>query len=157
LTGAAGAAGPQGPVGPAGAVGATGAQGPQGLTGAAGPAGPAGPTSIAACPAGFTTVNLARSTLCVFRDAFTNNWGSGVNFCNGFAQGAEMCTHQQIRRACNLGGMALVANTWLADRIADDTVAYVNGADCNNFDGSSDAGPGTTRSGQYCCLEWMKY
>jgi len=53
------------------------------------------------------------------------------------------------------GGFALTANTWLADRSGDDTALIVNGTSCDNFDGV--AGAGAQMSGQYCCLEWMKY
>ena len=51
--------------------------------------------------------------------------------------------------------MTLVADSWLANRGADDQAMYVNLADCDNFDGYQ--GAGVLESGSYCCLEWMKY
>jgi hypothetical protein len=67
-----------------------------------------------------------------------------------------MCTHEQIRRACNNGGFgAPVVNTWLQNRAVDDQAMIVNIADCNNFDGVSLVT--NNQTGQYCCLEYMKY
>ena len=167
--GPAGTIGPVGPTGPAGATGAIGPTGPAGATGATGavgptgPSGPAGPTSVATCPTlsgsgvtPFTTVQLTRSTLCIARDVFTNNWNSGQGYCYSLYSGASLCTHDQVRRACNNGGMAApVINTWLGNRTADDEALVVNIANCDNFDGAATVT--NTQAGQYCCLEWMKY
>ncbi len=153
-----GAQGPQGPIGPPGAVGPTGPAGANGATGAtgpAGPAGPAGPTSIAACPSGYTTIQLSKSTLCIYRDAFTSTWNSGTGWCYGLFGGASICTHEQMRRACSQGSFTLASGTWLRDRSGDDAALFVNGTDCNNFDGASAVGTGQPAT--YCCLEWMKY
>jgi hypothetical protein len=182
--GAAGAAGPQGPIGlvgatgpagatgTAGALGPTGPQGAGGVAGALGPTGPAGavgatgPTSVPTCPAPYTTVNLTlnagvtqRSTLCVYRDTALNDWDTGAYFC-GFTYGGKLCTHEQIRRACSLGGMTLATGTWLADRVGDSSALFVNNTTCNDFDGVATAqnGPGSPlTNASYCCLEWMKY
>ncbi len=176
-TGPAGPEGPQGiqgPQGSQGAPGATGAQGPQGLQGVQGPQGlpgpqgpegQPGPTSIAACPAGFTTYTLLRSTLCVVRDAATSTWNSAENRCYTNRSGASLCTHDQIRRACNHPGTSnspLAGAGWLGNRIADDDVLIVNTsgtnqAACDNFDGEDSAGDGSTQPAAYCCLEWMNY
>jgi hypothetical protein len=161
--GATGATGPIGPQGPQGATGAAGPQGPAGAQGPAGPQGPQGPqgvpgpTSIAACPSGYTTVNLNRSTLCIYRDVFTSSWTSGQNWCYALFSGASICTHEQIRRACNNGGIgfAPATGTWLADRPDDDDALTVNSANCANFDGMAAAT--STQPATYCCLEWMKY
>jgi hypothetical protein len=142
--GLTGPAGPQGPPGPAG------------LDGAPGPAGPPGPTSVATCPSGFTLNNLTRSTLCTFRDTFANNWNSGQNYCYLLFSGASLCTHEQLRRACNNGSLGtMVVPSWLADRGPDDQAMIANIADCANFDGYQLTT--TNSAGQYCCLEWMKY
>jgi hypothetical protein len=175
VQGPAGAAGPTGPAGPAGVAGALGATGPQGaggVAGALGPTGPAGavgatgPTSVPVCPAPYTTVNLTlntgvtqRSTLCVYRDTALNDWDTGAYFC-GFTYGGKLCTHEQIRRACSLGGMSLATGTWLADRVGDSSALFVNNTTCNDFDGvaTSQNGPGSPlTNASYCCLEWMKY
>jgi len=145
--------GPQGPQGPIGPQGPQGPVGPQGPQGPQGPIGPPGPSSIATCPTGYTLVNLTRSTLCVQRQTETTTWIVASDNCN--ATGARLCTYQQVRRFCNAGN-ALVAESWLADRVADDDALYTNQTDCNNFDGVS-AALGTTRAGRYCCIEWMKY
>jgi hypothetical protein len=100
-------------------------------------------------------VALPRSTLCILNDAFTNDWNAGQGYCNTLFSGASLCTHQQMRRACNNGGYGLTSGRWLADRTADDQVLVVNGTSCANFDGT--VAPTATQGGQYCCLEWMSY
>jgi len=151
-----------GPAGPQGIAGPAGSQGPQGLQGATGPTGPQGPqgipgpTSIGACPAGYTTVNLLRSTLCVRREVFTTTWVGAQDRCNNVNSGGQLCTYAQLRRACANGGPAPIGGGWLADRTADDEAVITNGGDCNNFDGTSGA-LNQTQTAMYCCLEWMKY
>jgi len=112
------------------------------------------------CPstqyAPFTKINFANSTLCIVRDTYEQTWNTAQGSCNNVYAGASICTHQQIRRACQQAGLALVADSWLADRIADNVALYVNQTYCDDFDGESDV-LSTERSGVYCCLEWMKY
>jgi hypothetical protein len=43
----------------------------------------------------------------------------------------------------------------LADRTGDNEALIVNSANCNDFDGVSNAN--NNQTGQYCCSEWMKY
>ena len=99
-------------------------------------------------------VNTAHSLLCVYRDQFNSNWNSASGWCRSIFGGSHMCRHDEIRRAC-LSGMNITSNYWLAERVDDDDAMHTNSTDCNNFDGQSSVG--NTRSGEYCCLEWMKY
>lgn len=158
-TGPMGPAGPVGPAGPAGAQGAQGLQGPAGPTGPQGPQGIPGPTSIAACPAGYTTVNLLRSTLCIRREVFTTTWAGAQDRCNNVLSGGELCTYAQVRRSCANGGPQPIGGggntSWLADRVADDESTITNGPDCANFD--TTANTLNNQPAMYCCLEWMKY
>jgi hypothetical protein len=136
-----------------------GAQGPAGPAGPAGPQGPQGvpgPTSIAACPGGYTTIQLPSSTLCIYNDTFSSTWPSGQNWCENLFGGANVCTYEQIRKACNGFGYVIPADRWLGDRTADDEVLFTNGTSCGNFDGVANA-INTTKPGTLCCLEWMKY
>jgi hypothetical protein len=52
--------------------------------------------------------------------------------------------------------MAITANTWMADRVGDDTALFTNGTACDNFDGEASA-LNAGQQGTYCCMEWMKY
>jgi hypothetical protein len=155
LGGLQGPPGPQGEAGPAGPQGPFGPAGPQGATGPAGPQGDPGATSIAACPAGFTTIQFVRSTLCVLNDTFSNTWNQGQGYCYTLYQGASLCRHEQLRRACSNGAFTLVAGRWMADRVGDDLALATNSTDCLNFDAG--IAVGSQQSGNYCCLEWMKY
>ena len=114
-----------------------------------------GPSASSTAQTG-ETVNLTRSTLCNVRETSTQTWSNANAGCYTGRSGASLCTHQQARHACNHGGVTLVGGSWLADRTADDQAVTVNGADCNNFDGTSGA-LAETQAGYYCCLEWMKY
>lgn len=155
--------GPQGPMGP------IGPQGPQGDPGPVGPAGPAGaqgiqgiqgvpgPSSVAACPAGYTTVQLPRSTLCIRREVFATGWNAAQDRCNNTLSGGQLCTYSQLRRSCANGGLQPVSPSWLADRNGDDNVLFVNSADCANFDGNSGVLNNAVQPAMYCCLEFMKY
>lgn len=116
--------------------------------------GPPGPSSIAACPPGYTSVDFPNSRLCIFRDTLSETWNRGQMWCDASFHGASLCTHQQLRRACRRG-FALVAGTWLADRIGENQVLFVNATDCADFDGV--ANPSVAQPATYCCLEWMKY
>ncbi len=101
-------------------------------------------------------MSLQRSTLCIVRDVNTNDWNAAQNRCYTQRSGASLCTHQQIRRACQNGGFGNpITDTWLGDRLADDIAIVTNISDCNNFDG--ERGVTANASAQYCCLEWMKY
>ena len=148
--------GATGPAGPAGPAGAQGLQGPAGPTGPQGPQGIAGPTSIAACPAGYTTLQLTRSTICSRREVFTTTWVGAQDRCNNVLGGGQLCTYSQMRRICANGGAQPIGGAWLADRTGDDAAVIANGGDCNNFDGISNA-LNQTQTAMYCCLEWMKY
>lgn len=156
-----GTPGPQGPQGPSGAQGPPGPQGlagatgPQGQPGPAGPQGEPGPTSIAACPTGYTSIELPRSTLCIHRDSFAADWNQGQIYCTTLFGGASICTHQQMRRACQSANYPLSTGHWLADRVGDGTALFVNNVSCDNFDGEASAS--NAQAGTYCCLEWMKY
>jgi hypothetical protein len=153
--GPAGATGAQGPIGPAGPAGPAGATGAQGIQGIQGIQGVPGPTSIAACPAGYTTLQLTRSTLCYRRDVFNATWVGAQDRCYNTLGGGQLCTYAQMRRACATGGLALLSGTWLADRTGDDEALVTNGVDCNNFEGT--ANTLNNQGAMYCCLEWMKY
>jgi hypothetical protein len=159
--------GPQGPVGPAGPqgpkgdTGAQGLQGPQGPAGAQGPAGPQGPqgvpgpTSVAACPNGYSTLQLPRSTLCIRREVVARTWWGAVDYCNSVLGGADLCSYAQVRKACVAGTLQPTPNTWMGDRTADNEALAVNFADCNDFD--MVANVHANQPAMYCCLEWMKY
>lgn len=155
-TGPKGDTGATGPQGPTGATGPTGAAGPVGPTGATGPQGPPGPSSIAACPPGYTTIQHAHSTLCIYNDTFTSTWNSGSHWCGSLFGGATLCTYNQIRRACDAGGFAIPADRWLQDRVGDDLAVFTNGTACDNFDGTANT-LNVSKGGSLCCLEWMKY
>jgi hypothetical protein len=146
--GATGPQGPEGPVGPQGAVGPAGPQGIQGIQG------PPGPQSHDTCPANYTKVSLTRSTLCIREFGTTTNWNTAQINCNNNADGGALCTHLQLRRACSHGGVPIVVNRWLGDRVSDDAALRTNMADCGNFDEENDIGD---NHGYYCCVEWMKY
>jgi hypothetical protein len=153
-TGPAGATGATGPQGTAGATGATGATGPQG------PQGVPGPTSVPSCPSVVfanqtASVNTAGSLLCVYHENFGANWNNSASDCFNFYNGAHLCGHEEIYRACIAGGFTPIIGSWLADRPADDQALAVNIADCNNFDGIQ--GAGSIQTGKYCCNEWPKY
>lgn len=165
--GPVGPVGPKGETGPRGVDGPVGAAGPQGVQGIIGPQGPEGPpgaTRIAACPSAyrpFTRYDFPHSTLCIARDQTGNgySWKSAQADCVNFYAGSSLCTHVQVQRACQ-NGYALTAESWLGDRVGDDTVLYVNSADCENFDGTAGGQKGSSsgkKAGHYCCLEWMKY
>jgi hypothetical protein len=165
MTGATGPQGPIGPIGPQGAkgdTGATGSQGPIGQTGATGATGPQGPqgipgpTSVAACPGGYTLVNLPRSTLCIRRDDFATTWAGAMDRCTQTHSGGHLCTYGEMRRSCANGGLQPQINAWLGDRFLDDQALFVNIADCNNFDGVV-ANVHANQPAMYCCLEFMKY
>jgi len=112
------------------------------------------------CPstkyAPFTKIIFANSTLCIARDTYEQTWNTAQDSCNTVYAGASICTHQQVRRACHQVGLALIADSWLADRINDNYALYVNQTYCDDFDGISEVLT-TERNGVYCCLEWMKY
>jgi len=104
----------------------------------------------------FTKVDFTNSTLCIARDTYEQTWNTAQDSCNTVYAGASICTHQQVRRACHQVGLALIADSWLADRINDNYALYVNQTYCDDFDGISEVLT-TERNGVYCCLEWMKY
>ncbi len=106
-----------------------------------------------------TLVNLPRATLCVGQDVFTTStWSTAQGFCHSFVQNSQLCTYEQVRRACNNGGQTVTAGRWLRDRVGDDLALVTNGTDCNNFDGVVNAISGAgSQGGSYCCLEWPKY
>jgi len=91
----------------------------------------------------------------VVNDTFTSSWNSGQGWCNSLYNGAKVCTHQQLRQACNTNNLTLVAGRWMGDRAGDDQALVTNGTDCNNFDGVQ--GVNTSAAGTYCCLEFMDY
>jgi hypothetical protein len=98
------------------------------------------------------TFDFTHTRLCIYSESFNNNWNLKSNDCINFYQGAQMCTHQQVRRACALG-MPVLANKWLADLSSDDAHFRTNGTGCDNFDGT--AGRGSSY-GVYCCLEFQR-
>ena len=101
-----------------------------------------------------TTINLTRSTLCI-RDVATGfNWNEANTNCYTNFSGGQLCTLNQLRKACALGGFPVLNNRWLADRVSDDGAVHTNMASCTNPDGTSNYQD--SRS-SYCCLEWMKY
>lgn len=152
--GPAGPAGPQGNPGPIGPQGPVGPQGPAGPQGVPGPQGAPGPTSIANCPAGFTTIQFTRSTLCIREIGTTTNWNTASSNCYQQQSGSSLCYHEQLRRACAHGAFALTTNRWMADRHDDDGALRTNATNCDNFDENDGVGG---PFGYYCCLEWMKY
>jgi hypothetical protein len=68
---------------------------------------------------------------------------------------SHLCRHEEVRRACISGSFTPIVNSWLADRVGDDTAIQVNIADCTNFDGVAPAA--NSLAGKYCCSEWPKY
>lgn len=106
------------------------------------------------CPSGYTTIDFTQSRLCIFMDVFTSTWNSGQGWCYNLFSGASICRHEQIRRACNNGGFAIVASRWLADRAGDDIALSTNSTDCNNFDAATAVG--TSLGGTYCCIEYPR-
>ena len=141
------------------AQGFQGVQGPQGIQGIQGIQGFPGPSSVAACPAGYTKVELPRSTLCIRRENFVGTWSAALDRCTDIFSGGGLCTYQQLRRSCTHGGLGPIgggANTsWLGDRSGDDGAVSTNGNDCANFDGTSNTL--NNLNFMYCCLEFMKY
>lgn len=164
--------GPQGPAGPAGQNGAQGPQGAQGIQGLRGeqgpigPTGPRGPTSMPSCPPApreglhtdqTATVETNTSLLCIYRDNWSYSWNASADDCRSYYDGARLCTYEEIRRACMTNsGFSPIVDTWLADRVGNDTALYVDQADCSNFDGTANS-RNVTLAGHYCCKEWMKY
>jgi hypothetical protein len=110
-----------------------------------------------ACPAGdgYTQIEFTNSTLCIRRTVASSSWATTENICYVSYSSGQICTYQQVRRACMHGSYVLTTGTWLADRTTDDTALYVNSANCDNFDGFDNALTGAHPA--YCCLEWMKY
>ena len=100
-------------------------------------------------------VSTNSSLLCVYHENFGTNWNLSASDCYTFYNGAHLCRHEEIRRACISGGFTPITSSWLADRAGDDSATWVNIADCNNFDGAQAVG--NTLTGKYCCAEWPKY
>ena len=114
--------------------------------------------AITACPTGlFRKIELPHSTLCLSGMTWSSplNWNDAQDVCFTQHGGSRLCTHAQVFQACHSGNIALKTQLWLADRVADNQALYVNGTNCDDFDG---AGSALTnyKPGGYCCLEWMK-
>jgi hypothetical protein len=111
------------------------------------------------CPSDLTQINLVQSTLCIGQYAPSSNWDAANDLCYNQHAGASLCTHQQLRHACNYGPPVFfivnAVGSWLADRTSDNTALYVNKPDCDDFDDTADANGGTHYP--LCCLEWMNY
>jgi hypothetical protein len=143
-----------------GAVGTTGIAGATGMiggTGATGPQGPSGITSVTTCPSGYTAVLFPHSTLCIRLYSFTMDWYTADLTCNT-SFGGNMCSHEQLQRACANAGFTPTPQAWLRDRFDNDVAMVTLDADCTDFLHSSSVN--ATRSTQpnvYCCLEWMSY
>jgi hypothetical protein len=151
--GANGAIGPTGPIGATGPGGVAGVTGPTGPIGATGATGPAGPTSVGSCPSGFTNASSPFSTLCVQRDGATGGWNAMADHCRT-AHSAQLCTQDQLRRACAGSGYGLGSGAWMRDRSTDNYAFYVNTNSCDDFE-STDHYSATHEA--YCCVEWMNY
>jgi hypothetical protein len=91
----------------------------------------------------------------VVNDTFPSSWNSGQGYCYTLFEGASLCRHEQLRRACQHGAFSLTSGRWMADRFGDDLALATNATDCANFE--TGVAVGTSLSGSYCCLEWMKY
>jgi len=106
-----------------------------------------------ACPAinfeSAYTIDFTHTRLCIYSESFNSSWNQKSNDCINYYQGAQMCTYQQVRRACAMG-MPVLANKWLADSSSDDNHFRTNGTSCDNFDGTASRG---SSYGVYCCLE----
>jgi len=173
--GATGDVGPAGPVGAIGPIGVTGDVGPAGSIGPAGPIGPTGAigptgtTSESSCPPG-TGPNVSppvavspagsHSLLCVYYDNYASSPISANQASDACVSdvGGQLCSYDQIRRACSSGSLSLMGSgagngTWLRDRISATFSLTVASTNCNSFAGNSS----TTEAAAYCCLEWMAY
>ena len=149
--GPAGPTGPAGPAGPVGPTGPTGATGPTGPAGPAGPQGPAGPSSVAACPAGMTRVETARSTIC-FSTGITATWDNADAFCDANYR-APVCSLTQWRDVVCFSGLPNPGRSWTASPTGTGTYATVQA--CTS-DAVTTAVYTTPLQGP-CCLQYMKY
>lgn len=183
--GPAGANGVTGPTGSTGPAGADGVDGEDGLScwdldgsgtcdatedidsdglctavdcqGAQGPEGPAPATPT--CPPAFeTSIAFPEKLLCLHEEVFTESWNSASEHCsNNGAQHGQLCSYQQLRRACITGNLTVVPDRWLSDRVGDDLAVVTNSTDCENFDTVRQSTLGGLATGSYCCQEYPVY
>ena len=139
LNSAGGVTGPQGPPGPQGDKGDPGVQGNP------------GPTSIAACPAGMTKVDLAHSTVC-YNAGVNASWDVADNYCDLNFR-ASICTLQEWRDVVCRAGLANPGRSWTATPTGGATFATIAG--CAG-DSIATAAYTTLLQGP-CCLSWPKY
>jgi hypothetical protein len=90
---------------------------------------------------------------------FTSDWAGADTACAA-TYGGQLCSYEQLHRACAVGGYALTKNTWLAE-ISDDNELgfYVGSTTCSSFVttyGEMTSGD-PTQPAAYCCIEWMTY
>lgn len=139
LNSAGGVTGPQGPPGPQGDKGDPGVQGNP------------GPTSIAACPADMTKIDLVYSTVC-YNSGTLANWDAADNFCDANYR-ARICTLQEWRDVVCRAGVANPGRSWTATPSGSSTFATIAG--CTG-DSISTAVYTTSLNGP-CCLSWPRY
>lgn len=137
---------------PTGGVSITSVSGTQVVcNGAQGPAGNSGPITVAGCPSGMTTIDLAYSTLCYAR-ALSQNWDQANAYCSAnFRSG--LCSLRQWRAAVCESGITSPGRTWLDVPVTAATYATVQG--CTG-DSVSTANYSLNLSAT-CCHEWPKY
>lgn len=94
--------------------------------------------------------------LCTRAVTSSVTWPAAVRACATTYGSGRLCTIQEltIARMPTIPSHTqetLNSGYWLADRLADDSVAVTNGTSGDNFDAQQD--PLTTATGYYCCTD----
>jgi hypothetical protein len=107
------------------------------------------------CPTGYATYSGnsgSGSPLCIKRVTSPASYSQAASDCFLAHSAGELCTYSQLRIGTAAGGgLTLSTGYWMADRVDDNWVLRVNGANALDFDEKVDVQTVTSSPGYYCC------